>query len=435
MTLIKKTKNKMKFSGYLKSMVSSKKTTNKEVVFFVLIAFVSLITHKANAQVTFSSSDNIELTHGWDYLKETFSYPCDSSELVIKPYPILEPYKKYIGQQIVIVNNYINFYKRTEYIGVHDKTYYNFNQVKPNNGSYFTIVGVQPLGDPKYSIMSENTSRTNYRYKRPDNEYAGYNIPYNEYPVFLVENTETKDTLLVDLLGKDPLDKYSNAAYLLVGGYIRLKENFLNKEVIYYETSDFSQGYYQSSIQSIWKCIDVLISTGKHYCEQCNDEKIKSENSNYLALQIQNTENPKIVRNLKINCLISAEKLKLSDKIFNWASCTEGSYGFTFKDIFESEMKSRTNAALVEEKKSNQEFTKRKQSLAAKYGATTADKIIAGKFEIGMSKAVCKEIIGYVPAVIEKTETTETWKINYFIGNNSTFLLFYGDKLSKIINR
>ena len=52
-----------------------------------------------------------------------------------------------------------------------------------------------------------------------------------------------------------------------------------------------------------------------------------------------------------------------------------------------------------------------------------------------MSKAVCKEIIGYVPAVIEKTEKTETWKINYFIGNNSTFLLFYGDKLSKIINR
>ena len=78
--------------------------------------------------------------------------------------------------------------------------------------------------------------------------------------------------------------------------------------------------------------------------------------------------------------------------------------------------------------------TRRKQELTIKYGAATTEKIIAGKLEIGMTKAVCKEIVGYA-TVAEKTATTETWKVVSYWTGNITFLFFTGDKLERIVNR
>lgn len=400
----------------------------------ILIVSISLIAFKVNAQVTFSNSDNIVVIPDWDHLKETFYYPYDSTELVIKPYPILEPYKKYIGQQIILVNDNVDLYNRSEYVGAEDKTYYNFNRAALKKGAYLTIIGVESLGDPKYSVKKEYETRRRYEFERLDGKYGGGKIPYNEYPVFLVGNPNNKAEygFIADLLASnDPLDKNKNLSYLLVGGYIKLKEELLNKEVVYYTTSDFSLGYYQSSIQSTWKCIDVTIATGRYYCD---DEYLRSGNSsNFLALQIQNIDNPQLIRNLKIGCLKFGEELKLSDKIFNSKMKSESSNGYAFKDVFENEMRARKSDYLKKQKKSDQEFAKRKQQLTAKYGATNANKIIAGKYEIGMSKDVCKEIAGY-KSVIDKTATTETWKISNFWTGNATYLYFNDNKLIRVVN-
>ena len=215
-----------------------------------------------------------------------------------------------------------------------------------------------------------------------------------------------------------------------------MKSNFVGKDIIYYATdNDFRiDQYYQSEIKRHWKCIDVPIATGKYYCEYCDDENIKTNDQNFLALKIQDVNNPQIIRNLNIGCLKSSDNLKLSDKVFNWATRSSESHGFTFKEVFENEMKSRRNEALMKEKKSNQELAKRKQELTAKYGAANADKIIAGKFEMGMSKSVCKEIAGYA-IVVEKTPTSETWKVSNIFWGTTTYLFFEGDKLVRIVKR
>ena len=375
---------------------------------FMLIVSINLFSYKAYSQVTFSNSDNIVLNHGWTYLEETFYYPYDSTESTIETYPILSPYQKYIGQQIILVNS--DFGNREKI------------------GTYFAIIGVEPS---KYG-----NSNIRYSYRGLDNKYEEYKIPNNEYPIFILENSETKDTLLVDLLskGNDPFHHYFITNYLLVGGYIKLKEKYLNRDVVYYTAGDFNYSslHYQSSIQSTWKCIDVSISTGRYYCEYCDDKNMDSSNRNFLALQIQDINNPQIIRNLKISCLNPSYKLELSDKIFNPITRGSNHRGFTFKEVFENEMESRRNAALAKEKKSTQELAKRKQILAAKYGAANAEKIIVGKYEIGMSKAVCKEIAGYA-TVIDKTATAETWQITYLLGYSTTYLYFAGDKLIRII--
>jgi len=58
---------------------------------------------------------------------------------------------------------------------------------------------------------------------------------------------------------------------------------------------------------------------------------------------------------------------------------------------------------------------------------------MAGKYEIGMSKAVCREIAGInFAGVVNQTARTETWKVNEPGKRGGTFLFFEGDKLSSI---
>jgi hypothetical protein len=71
--------------------------------------------------------------------------------------------------------------------------------------------------------------------------------------------------------------------------------------------------------------------------------------------------------------------------------------------------------------------------LINRYGTATAEKILKSEFEMGMSKAVCKEIAGALSVVVAKTAITETWKVDYFFG--VMYLYFTGDKLTKIVNR
>ena len=87
-------------------------------------------------------------------------------------------------------------------------------------------------------------------------------------------------------------------------------------------------------------------------------------------------------------------------------------------------------------KESEQKQIKRKQELTSKYGATTAEKIIAGKLEIGMSKEVCKEVLksnGEYPTVFEKTATTKTWIVTHFIFDYNEYLYFIDNKLVRIV--
>lgn len=404
-------------------MIKIIQTIQQFLITGLIFVLFALPSSNINAQVTFSNSGNIVSAHNWDYLKETFYYPYDSTELMVNEYPRLDAYKKYIGQQIVVVNNDY-FFKRAEYSAMSNKS--NFNSQIVEGGTYFTIVGVKSISDPRYSIISDGQIRKTYQFKRIDGRTEEYEYPYNEYPVFLVKNAVTKDTLFVNLLNGTTIN------YLLVGGYLKLKGNLLNRDIIFYETSDYSSGYYQTSIRSTWKCIDVTISSGQYYCEYCDDVGMRYSNENILVLQIQNIKNPQIIRNLKFECLKKAEDLELSDKIFNSVLRYPESHGFTFKDIFENEIRARRNEVLAGKKQSDNEYAMRKQQFIKKYGAVNATNILAGKYEIGLSKAVCKEIAGYF-TIINKTSTSEIWKVGSAFWGVTTYLFFEGDKLTRIV--
>jgi hypothetical protein len=76
------------------------------------------------------------------------------------------------------------------------------------------------------------------------------------------------------------------------------------------------------------------------------------------------------------------------------------------------------------------------QVMTKAYGVETAKKIMAGKFEIGLSKTVCNEIAGifFKAKVSERSAKTETWEVRDVLGPNGTFLLlFEGDTLTRII--
>lgn len=72
-----------------------------------------------------------------------------------------------------------------------------------------------------------------------------------------------------------------------------------------------------------------------------------------------------------------------------------------------------------------------KQQWTKKFGVATAKKIEAGKFEIGMSKAVCRAIASRV-TIVGQTANTELWRVNTWEGTRDAYLHFTGDKLVRI---
>ncbi len=73
--------------------------------------------------------------------------------------------------------------------------------------------------------------------------------------------------------------------------------------------------------------------------------------------------------------------------------------------------------------------------LTENYGVATAKKIMAGRFEIGMSKIVCKEVAtvtGKLIKTMNQTTNTELWKAYGIFGGTTVYLHFTGDKLVRI---
>ena len=90
----------------------------------------------------------------------------------------------------------------------------------------------------------------------------------------------------------------------------------------------------------------------------------------------------------------------------------------------------RQQKAQLEQRKLATELAERKaeykKGLIGKYGEKTTEKILAGQYEIGMSKSVCREI-AWFPKVKEKDASTEVWE------TLTEYLFFAGGRLVKIV--
>jgi hypothetical protein len=408
---------------------------------FILV-FISLLFSNIQAQVKTYAQREIETAKSYEpkwvktqEIRDIIYAPYDSSYLFIRRYPDLEAYKKYIGQKLFFL----------EY------------QHPKREGYYYTIIDILSANSDKYKkdhsiIGTENANtvkdggRINFvqkyddelalRYYCPDYYGAGSNIRYgyrlpetvllidlydektyksdkekkrikDNIPYFVLRDEKSGDTVYTMIFEASNL-----GSFLLVGSYVKLQQKYIGKFI--YKVRSFPTWYDANPKFTKWKCIDVIFDNRENLLVLQNTDSLSEEREIKIAEnEIKECDNCK-------DDNIFVEETTFNKRIDNY-----------FAELYKADKEQKERA--LEEKRANvafkkkvqQETAKRKQELISKYGIANAQKIIDGKLEIGMSKAVCKEIVFYV-SIIDKTATMETWRIY------GAYLYFEGDKLVRI---
>jgi hypothetical protein len=251
---------------------------------------------------------------------------------------------------------------------------------------------------------------------------CNYEIENEDIPYFVLKNTQTKDTIYRAISTgydrrEDPREEKSDCGIILVSGFLKLKD-LIGQNVVRFHDGGSGSAYIR--IEENWKIVDVSIADGNYIEETYYSGR---EGNEHISFVLKNQENG-IVKNYRVSN-ITKKFIKNNGYIQR---------GYALEKDWKEYKSYRDQLTQQSNQQTAQAKAKRKQELTAKYGSTAADKIIAGKLEIGMSKAVCKEIVGYA-AVSQKTATTETWKVTSFWTGGVAYLYFTGDKLARIVNR
>jgi hypothetical protein len=262
---------------------------------------------------------------------------------------------------------------------------------------------------------------------------CSYEIKGEDIPYFVLKNTNSKDTIYriiptVNYVERNNRDDYRAKDYdsgiILVGGFVKLKEVAIGQNFVFWHHPIATS----PEIASTWECIDVSITKEQSYLRYYDDKSSYSRDENkseIVSLTLRNKKKSDLIDYVRYSHITQ----RAGNHIIGSTSSTITSEK-TFKEheLAFNRRKQDYNNLVAQEK------AKLKQQLTAKYGAANADKIIAGKFEIGMNKAVCKEIAGYA-TIVDKTTTTETWKVSNFWIGSVTYLYFNSNKLVRILNR
>jgi|GEM_PF-4065715 len=288
----------------------------------------------------------------------------------------------------------------------------------PQN-KYFDIIDVISLEDIEYEkrfdTVKGERSRNKYDFdfseelsiwmpfRYSDEEYGRYGkygVARKDFPVFVLRETETGDTLYSTCFRHTAgYDKLLSSPLILVGGFMKIKEEFVGQTIVKMNSDSYS------NIKK-WTCVDVSIADGNIALVLQSENDSKKE---YLAYT-------KFLNPGYGNKYITGEQYLKMEQAWQ-------------KKQREEEQKFAEAG-----KKHEAEINKRRKELTAKYGAKTAENILLNNYAMGMSKAACREI-GRHYSVIDKTTTTETWVISNIFGGESTYLYFSGDKLVRIAYR
>lgn len=423
---------------------------------FLLVALLLPISILAQIKLAEEKPPQEEKPYWWNE-REAIDAPYDSLYYKIEVYPIWDAYKKYIGQRLYLPSNerlsdsynlnytdsprilFSNKIDTTEII----RGYYEPNDTLPiylykyrdakNNinivgNKYYEIIDVLSIEKSvefeKHSIYAYSKNRLdNTMYQTPSNsgneDFKMFSPGVEEggAPYFVLREVESGDTVYTGF----PRE------FILVGGFVKLQQEFIGLNIFEvknrpYENFVLHEQSYDNLINNKFKCIDVVLN---------KDGRVN--------LVLKNIIDAAEVTEINLSDLKSMEM----DVSVSWKWVTEKTYNEVW-DILLAENavkeKKKRETELQREKEDQQyrhqrvqQEVKRKQELTTKYGATIADKIIAGKFEIGMSKSVCAEIAGYAN-IADKTATTETWKISNIFFGGVTYLFFTNDKLVRIVN-
>ena len=410
----------------------------KKIKFLLIVLLLPL---SLSAQIKLAEDKPKEKEPEWLKYKDIIYAPYDSSYLTIKLFPVLDAYEKYIGQQLYLPveeRSMILFSDKLSRSGANGRDGYVWQPSKkcicdnitssydiicsdPQSvrNKYYSIIGVLSTKSEQYIKHHSKSTVCSHRFGQTGkiNDYDVIMKKAN-YPYFILQEKESGDTVYTV--------KWQD--FLLVGGFTKIQQEFVGLNIFKVKdvpSSDFIfyKQNYDNLIVGRWKCVDVVLLR-----------------SRIVGLVLQNTDN-------------AAEKTEIRyDGVKRNEFWGEGRERWVIESVYNETWDKVLAENAVKEKmkkekelqleKENQQYrqqrlqqeVKRKKELTAKYGAVNADKIIAGKFEIGMSKAVCKEIAGYAN-VADKTATTETWKVSDIFFGGTTYLFFEGDKLVRIVNR
>ena len=393
-----------------------------KIIFLLLILLFPI---SLSAQITIiEEAKKEEKKPGWYYLKDVILAPYDSSDVFMQVYPLWEAYKKYIGQRLF----FISYYSSDQKIMVKKE-----GEIVDLTGridlahKYFDILDVMCAGDKNSPFYYSHYDKL-YYYYLPENkkDEVRDGITKENLPYFILKDIQSNDTLYCYLVQKGNHNSFT--CMILVSGYEKRKKLMIGQNIVRYD------GYFRK--KSTWQCIDISIATSRSSIFSTMDEEDDYIRQEKLVYVLQNKDDATLTGKLPVEYLKGGRSGWTDEESFQIYDDNRKQRLAQQEEQKRQEEQKKERERQERQKESAQEKAKRKQELTTKYGATTANKIIAGNFEIGMSKAVCREVCkenASMASTIEKTANAETWEVKNLIWDTTTYLYFTGDKLVRIV--
>lgn len=391
----------------------------KVIFLFIIIQFPFVLS----AQVKIAQEKPKIEEPWWLEYKDMIYAPYDSSYLHIKCYPILDAYKKYIGQQLYLPSLYVegcggrgnalllfceDYATNHVWHPISTRGFYNNeNDKKEVVNKYYTIIDILSLLDAQSKIhfqMECNTWKKNSVWLTKDISFRIEDKDKNIVPFLVLKETQSEDTVYTLV----------PESFILVGGFVKIQQKFIGRNIFEISERPSHDNINKNIIKEKWICKDVSLKVPP-------DGTFNNDLTVYLNLS--NVNDSSNEKELEYNDVDVAD---------NYGSFWSEIHLDTTLAKIKKDVKLREKEDVEFKRRLAQKKAAYKQELTTRFGATIAEKIILGKYEIGMSKSACKEIFGYA-TVIDKTATTETWRIVNIFGN-SIYLYFNNDKLIRIVN-
>lgn len=254
---------------------------------------------------------------------------------------------------------------------------------------------------PQYGYLLRERNRTFDLSIDLGNEQKRDSIPY-----FVLKDMKTGDTVYTT--GISTIPSYSmNKSIVLVGAFEKMQRECVGRTI--YLVSHKPMTLSDNVIKETWRCTDIFLDNDQDavlVLQDCIDSA-KTKEVQYSKLSY--IFNSNVYMHEKVYLEQMDELCKEMEKA-------------------EQERWLRQQKAQLEQRKLATELAERKaeykKGLIGKYGEKTTEKILAGQYEIGMSKSVCREI-AWFPKVKEKDASTEVWE------TLTEYLFFAGGQIGK----
>lgn len=380
---------------------------------FLFVIFQLQIVLSAQIKIAIDNPSQTEKPWWWEY-KDIIFAPYDSSYTMVKDYPTIDAYDKYIGQSLYLPSIYID---GCGYRGDAERLLIGTDNIPIENSymkehylnKYFTIIDVLCIKDAEFELHCGPVKRSG------SIEGRSFTNTENTTPYFILKETQSGDTVYAP---------YKNS-FILVGGFEKIQQSFIGQNIFELTDEPSRYNFHQNIIKDKWVCSDVSLRVPP-------DGTYSNDVIVYLNLNnIDDNSIKKEIRPNQVDDIDNRYQNHDTGVVSYIERYRSGEYLQTTLTKIAAEEKLREVENEEYKRILAQKKASYKRNLASKYSPAIAEKIIAGKYEIGMSKSVCKEIAGYA-TVIDKTENTEIWKIASFFGN-STYLYFGNGELVRIV--